>query len=145
MIRRDALTFVNDVNAYVFSSVKNRCLDAVKRQAFRQEYFRRTLASTLLDLRMEMIGNHSQVANEVELHEMERRVEQAVNSLPKACRTIFLMSREQGMKYKEISQALNISPNTVECQMVIALMKLRQQLKVSYTYRTGACLQTSFY
>ena len=49
--------------------------------------------------------------------------------LPERCREIFLKSRIEGMKYREIADELDISMNTVENQMSIALRKLRIELK----------------
>ena len=43
-----------------------------------------------------------------------------INSLPRKCRDIFLISRVEGLNMK-ISERLGISVNTVECQMGIAL------------------------
>ena len=60
---------------------------------------------------------------------IEEAVKDAINSLPKKCRKIFLLSRNEGLKYREISENLNISVNTVENQMSIALKKLRIKLK----------------
>ena len=59
---------------------------------------------------------------------MEISIRTAIDSLPKRCRDIFLLSRMEGLKYKEISERLGISVNTVECQMSIALKKLRVKL-----------------
>lgn len=60
---------------------------------------------------------------------LERRVRQAIDRLPARCRTIYLMSRHEGLKYKEIAVALKLSVKTVENQMGIALQKLREELK----------------
>jgi len=52
-----------------------------------------------------------------------------IESLPEACRKIFLLSRDKNMKYSEISETLGISVNTVKAQMRIALYRLREALK----------------
>ena len=66
-----------------------------------------------------------------ERNQMENLIRDAINSLPKRCRDIFLLSRMEGLKYREISERLGISVNTVECQMGIALKKLRAKLNVT--------------
>ncbi|MBP7839677.1 MAG: RNA polymerase sigma-70 factor, partial [Bacteroidales bacterium] len=40
-----------------------------------------------------------------------------------------IKSRIEGKKYKEIAEELNLSVNTVEGQISIALKKLREELK----------------
>lgn len=52
----------------------------------------------------------------------------ALDDLPERCRLIFLMAREEGLKYKEIAKILNISEKTVNAQMVLAIKKLSKQL-----------------
>jgi RNA polymerase sigma-70 factor (ECF subfamily) len=48
--------------------------------------------------------------------------------MPEARRVIFLMSREEGMKYKEIAERLGISIKTVEKHVSAALRALRTEL-----------------
>jgi len=61
--------------------------------------------------------------------EMEAKVQRAIEKLPPKCKVIFLLSRHEQMKYREIAEHLNISLKTVENQMGIALEKLRNDLK----------------
>ena len=61
--------------------------------------------------------------------DIEQAVTKAIDKLPERCREIFLKSRIEGMKYREIADELDISMNTVENQMSIALKKLRIELK----------------
>lgn len=60
---------------------------------------------------------------------MEDILSEAIDSLPPKCREVFLSSRVDGLKYREISERYNISVNTVENQMSIALKKIRIILK----------------
>lgn len=61
--------------------------------------------------------------------ELELRIRQAIDRLPPQCKTIFLLSRHEGLKYQEIAETLDLSIKTVESQMGIALEKLRADLK----------------
>ena len=129
--KKDALSFVENLPAYAFSAVKNKCIDLVKHRQYKYEYCRKTLSSMQMELKLEMLSNGSSIIKDIEGKGMENRISIAINTLPNRCRTIFLMSREDGMKYQEISDVLGISMNTVECQMTIALKKLRMKLHVS--------------
>ena len=57
--------------------------------------------------------------------EYEKLGLRAINSLPPRCRLIYTMSRNQGKSYKEISNELDISINTVKNQMNKALGNIR--------------------
>lgn len=50
----------------------------------------------------------------------------SVNQLPPKCKTIFKMVKEEGLKYNEVAQLLDISPKTVEAQMAIAFRRIKQ-------------------
>ena len=52
-----------------------------------------------------------------------------VDSLPEKCREIFIKSKIEGKKQKDIAAELNISLKTVENQMDIAYKKIKSELK----------------
>ncbi|TCC87955.1 RNA polymerase sigma-70 factor [Pedobacter frigiditerrae] len=54
-----------------------------------------------------------------------------LNGLPKRCREIYLLSRNENLSIAEISSRLNISKRTVENQLTVALKHLRTFLKHS--------------
>jgi RNA polymerase sigma-70 factor (ECF subfamily) len=56
-------------------------------------------------------------------------LQQHLNALPKRCREIFLLSREQHLSNQEIADRLNISKRSVENQITYALQHLRVHLK----------------
>ena len=57
-----------------------------------------------------------------------RNINLIIDSLPNRCKQIFLMSKIEGLKYKEISHNLRISVKTVEVQISKALKILRSKL-----------------
>jgi RNA polymerase sigma-70 factor (ECF subfamily) len=63
--------------------------------------------------------------------ELLRIVEATLQQLPERCRQTFILSRRDGLKYKEIAAKLSVSEKTVEADMTKALMALRQNLSKS--------------
>lgn len=119
--KREALEIQISLVPYLFSLVKNKCLDYLRHKVVAEE-FRQELSAKLFSLEL---MDYSFSSDE----EIEKIVVDAVNKLPVRCREIFIKSRVKGMKYREIAEDLNISVNTVENQMSIALKKLRIELK----------------
>lgn len=119
--RKDVLDIQISLASYLFSLVKNRCLDFLRHKVVVDEY-KKDLSLKLSALEL---LNYSLSSEE----DVERIVTNAINKLPERCKLIFLKSRIEGKKYKEIATDLDISVNTVENQMAIALRKLRVELK----------------
>lgn len=65
---------------------------------------------------------------EIDTSERDARIWEAIGELPEKMRTVFLMSKRDGMKYKEIAEELGISEKTVENQVSGALKRLREAL-----------------
>ncbi|MDR1584740.1 MAG: RNA polymerase sigma-70 factor [Prevotellaceae bacterium] len=61
--------------------------------------------------------------------ELELILKEAVNSLPAKCRMIFIMSRKNGLKTKEIAEILNLQEATIRVQLKIAVEKIVAMLK----------------
>ena len=58
-------------------------------------------------------------------------INEAIDHLPDKCREIFMLNRFEGLSYKEITEVLDISINTVKTQMTRALSSLRKALKIT--------------
>ena len=127
--RWDTDLHIENMNAYLYALVRNRCLDYLRHKVFEQKYAERVQKAYDMKLTRWMHSSYQgDTAALSERKEMEQLVRKAIDSLPKRCRDVFLLSRVEGLKYKEISIRLGISVNTVECQIVIALKKLRARL-----------------
>jgi RNA polymerase sigma-70 factor (ECF subfamily) len=75
---------------------------------------------------------HISFTNETEetldVKELEMKISKTLEELPPKCKAVFILSRYEGMKYKEIAEHLDISVKTVENHMGKALAHMREKL-----------------
>lgn len=120
--KRKELTIESTLRGYVFKAVLNASLNYLENNK-RILQFRDSITE-------EHISGLTVASDQMEEKELQARIEQALDRLPPKCRTIFILSKFEGMKYRQIAEHLNLSVKTVENQMGIALQKLREDLKV---------------
>lgn len=125
---QDTLSSLNNVNAFLFTLVKNRCIDFLRKQL--KEGNTQSLSDIQeKELELKLYSLQKFDENKLSQEEIEQIITKAVDSLPPRCKEIFVLSRLEGLSHKEIAEQLNISKNTIEGQITIALRKLRVQLK----------------
>jgi len=125
---KDSLKCIENINAYMYKLTKNKCLDHLKHKMVKDRFIvnAQSLYEQEITLKLQSLDNFDvELASE---ERVEKIVLKAIDLLPPKCREIFILSRHEGLKYKEISDKLNISVNTVETQMCIALKKLRNSI-----------------
>lgn len=121
----DRLVDINNINAYMFRLVRNRCLDYLKHLVHEKAYEEAALAEYRAGIdSLNKMGDEELIAGE--LSEIMRST---VDQLPCRCREIFLLSRVEGLRYNEIADRLGVTQNTVSVQMCIALRRLRDVAK----------------
>ena len=118
--KKERLDINTSIEAYLFRSVRNSCLNYLKHLKIREEH---RLATNSEQRKKEM-----EVHDTMEALELQERIDQAVEQLPPERKKIFKMSRNEDLKYKEIAEKLNLSIKTVEVQMSKALKHLRSHL-----------------
>ncbi len=107
------------IKSYLYKAVHNQCRNHARQQKVEKKW--------RLSKKDETNAGYS-TEEEYYNDELQKELELAVEKLPERCKLIFLLSRVNGLKYKEIASELNISIKTVEVQMGRALKKLRQYL-----------------
>ena len=117
---REKIIIQSSVRAYLFVSVKNKCLDFFKKTG-RDGY------SHLSELdAVDLAGDSFET---YVLAELETLFRSGLEKLPGRCREVFELSRFEGLKNREIAVKLDISEKTVENQMTKALRILKIELK----------------
>jgi RNA polymerase sigma-70 factor (ECF subfamily) len=121
-------TITASLKAYLFTSVRNRCLDHLKHLQVVNK-FNEYYSNLLRDA--EDLYIFSQESGDAQLiaGELEKNLTDAIDLLPEQCRKIFMLSRYDGYKNQDIADKLGVTINTVQRQISIALEKLRVSLK----------------
>ena len=116
---RDILDSLTNLNAFLFTLAKNRCIDFYRHK-------------TLIDSKKESLKIEALMQFDENIFtekEIEDLLAQAIEHLPEKCRQVFILSRMNGLKHEEIATQLNISVHTVQNHIVTAIRKLKVELK----------------
>lgn len=74
------------------------------------------------------VGAVNETQEQLDLKELEAKISRSLEALSPKCRAVFILSRYEGMKYREIAEHLDISVKTVENHMGKALSHMREKL-----------------
>lgn len=116
--KRAELTIATSLKSYLYQAVRNTCLNHLKHNNIKLEYQRNTIESS----------PSTDVSDTLVALELEVKIQGTLDKLPPERKKIFLMNRNEGLKYREIAEKLNISIKTVENQMGKALKFLKTEL-----------------
>lgn len=117
---REVLVIQSSLSNYLFAIVHHRAISRIRQleaKSRAETYFYEEMQDLITDVDFYC------------LHELSRRIRQALDNLPPAYREAFVMHRFKNMTYKEIASLLNVSPKTVDYRIQQALKLLRIELK----------------
>jgi RNA polymerase sigma-70 factor (ECF subfamily) len=116
--KRNDLRITHNFKSYALRAVRNASLS----------YLQKSGKVKLEELPvMEALGNYFIRDDKGEEDSRNAALWAAVARLPEQRRRIFLMSSQDGLKYKEVADRLDISINTVKTQIKLALQFLRKE------------------
>ncbi|WP_455640967.1 RNA polymerase sigma-70 factor [Parabacteroides sp.] len=127
--KREILSMPVNLIAYLFTTIKNKCLNHLRHKMIVQETANQLQEEYIITLRMNLNSLEVFDQNIFSEQDIEKIITRALNTLSPKCKEIFIMSKIEGKKQKQIAEELNISINTVETQIGIAYKKLRVELK----------------
>lgn len=122
---RKHIVITSSFRNFLVTTVKNTCLDYLRKQSLQQSYAEKESRSSHLPDSPEEIYT---------LKELEDLINRALEKLPDNVRQVFEMSRFKDMTYNEIAEKMQISPKTVESYISKALVLLRIELKEYYPF-----------
>lgn len=117
---REYITIESSLKSYLFVSVRNRCLNAIRKEQYNQR---------LHSLLYEKLKDQFENPDNYFLNELTESIEKAINELPDTYRETFMLSRFGDSTNTKIAEKLGISVKTVEYRITQALKVLRVKLK----------------
>lgn len=115
--------------SYLYQMVRNASIDYLRRKAAEGT----PDAALPLDAVPDVVDTAPEEQQLLqERSEREARLWAAIDRLPQACRNILLLSKRDGLKNREIAEALGISLKTVEAQLTKAYATLRGKAREIY-------------
>ena len=111
------------LKGYLLKAVHNKCLDIVKAQRTQRTLLKKCELQEI-EQQLECIESPDYALNNLIADELRHSLQIAINTLSPECRRVFMLSRVEGKKNKEIAEQLDISINTVKYHLKQALKRL---------------------
>ncbi|MDP1802844.1 MAG: RNA polymerase sigma-70 factor [Bacteroidota bacterium] len=115
--KKTALLEISNVKGYLFRATTNASINYLSQN------------KKIISLETSGVTLSINPDETITTKELEAKIQYALDRLPPKCKAIFILSRFEGMKYAEIAEHLDISEKTVKNQMLIALNKMREDLR----------------
>jgi len=116
--KRKELENIANINGYLYTSVKNACLDELRKVRFTDDI-----------VEVEISDDAADPFHSVRLKELNQQLQLASQSLPAQCREIFERVFLDGKKYQEVADELGVSINTIKTQLKRALARMRNVME----------------
>ncbi len=120
---RNNIRISGSVKSYLYTAVKNACLNRIKAEAIRLSHI-----SAYLKHENDRVID----ADQIEQQEFRNDLWQCIGKLPPRCKEVFIQSRFEGVRQQELALAMKISVKTVKAQIGKALKFLKDCLQNSY-------------
>ena len=117
--KRKQITVMSSAQNYLLTSVRNLCLNYLRRQETQQSF-----EKSLFDQPEDEEGDRL-----IQLRELEKLLEQTLAMLPPEYRLAFELNRMEGKSLDEVAQQMGVSIRTVERYRDKAIALLQTELK----------------
>ena len=115
---------IDNLKTYLYISTKNISLKYLLKQ-----HKQVAIAIDALSIELESKDIHPEQM--MITADMVNKITEAVNQLPPRCKLVYKFIKEDGLRYKEVADIMNISVKTIDSQLAIALKKIGAVINVN--------------
>ncbi len=135
---RKTIQTIKNISTYLYIAVKHASLNKIKSKSYNIHRMETELKSYGEDYyQYNIISAEEKLINKENL----RLVNDVIEALPPKCRLVFRLIKEDGLKYKEVADLLDISPKTVHNHLTKAIYLIVNRLKNTfpeYSLKSGS-------
>jgi len=115
--KRKSLEEILNLRVYCFVAAKNLTLNQLEKE--------KRQATCNIEECVSVMNSRNEDPEQLMItEEMRQRIRQVVDKLPARCKMAFKLVKENGFRYREAAEILQISEKTIENQLAIALKKI---------------------
>ena len=118
---RRAEVNIKNLSIYLRQAIRFSVFKAIREMRHDKTFYERLAAVT-----SDIVTN-----NPLLFKEQQQIIQQLIDTMPKDCREVFLLSRENNMTYKQIAELLGVSEKTVEKRISKSLQFIRSGVATS--------------
>ncbi len=126
----------NNISAYIFSRLKNRCLNALKHRVVEEKYKNFHISFEAEELYSISMNEQGEFVSMDEL--LKQELEKVIAAMPAKCSQVFSLRWIDGKKIKEIAEELSISTTMVDKHLAkgleIAKLKMNPELFLLFLF-----------
>lgn len=105
---------------YLFQTAKNLIINSFKHKLYIESYKKYSLEHNSLE--------DNQIIKDIITKDLERYLYKLIDNMPERRKEVFILSRFEGMTYREIASFLGISENSVDTHIRLSLKYLRENI-----------------
>lgn len=121
-INRDKLPEIENLRAWILRIAYYQAFTYLRRQSLHERKVNQLTTS-------EGTKPGTQTEDLLSFRELKKAVAEAIRKLPPQQKKVYLLSREQGLKNREIADVMNLSEQSVKNTLVRALKLIREEVE----------------
>ena len=118
---RETINSQTKIKSYLYIVARNMAFNLLRNKNVRLRYLKEEMSVS--EDRINISGEELLQSKEIQL-----LIEMTILNMPKRRRTVFELSRKEGMSHEQIAEILKISPGTVGQHIKLALKSIREVL-----------------